>query len=85
MCGLRELGPTSDELHTEVIARIKEGKYDKVFLCGEHFQKSAGKDFTTYATTEQLIEALRKNPLKGYHVLIKGSHGMALERVVEFL
>ena len=51
----------------------------------EHFQKAAGKDFTTYATTEELIEALRKNPLEGYHVLIKGSHGMALERVVEVL
>ena len=48
-------------------------------------QKAAGKDFTTYATTEELIEALRKNPLEGYHVLIKGSHGMALERVVEVL
>ena len=82
---MRELGPTSDELHTEVITRIKEGNYDKVFLCGEHFQKAAGKDFTTYATTEELIEALRKNPLEGYHVLIKGSHGMALERVVEVL
>lgn len=82
---MRELGPTSDELHTEVITRIKEGNYDKVLLCGEHFQKAAGKDFTTYATTEELIEALRKNPLKGYHVLIKGSHGMALERVVEVL
>lgn len=82
---MRELGPTSDELHTEVVARIKEGNYDKVFLCGEHFQKAAGKDFTTYATTEELIEALRKNSLEGYHVLIKGSHGMALERVVEVL
>lgn len=71
--------------HTEVVARSKEGNYDKVFLCGEHFQKAAGKDFTTYATTEELIEALRKNPLEGYHVLIKGSHGMALERVVEVL
>ena len=68
----------------EAIEEIKAGKFDKVFLCGEHFQK-AGKDFATYATTEELIEALRKNPLEGYHVLIKGSHGMALERVVEVL
>lgn len=82
---MRELGPTSDDLHAEVIAQIKAGNYDRVLLCGEHFQKAAGKDFTTYATTDQLIEALRKNPLKGYHVLIKGSHGMALERAVEVL
>lgn len=82
---MRELGPTSDELHAEVIARIKEGNYDKVFLCGEHFQKVAGKGFVTYATTDELIEALRKNPLQGYHILIKGSHGMALEKTVDFL
>lgn len=81
---MRELGPTSDELHAEVIAEIKEGKFDQVFLCGEHFQK-VGKDFTTYATTEDLLNALKSNPLKGYHILIKGSHGMALEKTVEIL
>ncbi len=82
---MRELGPTSDELHTEVVARIKEGNYDKVFLCGEHFQKAAGKDFTTYATTEELIEALRKKSLGRISCADKGIARMALERVVEVL
>ena len=68
----------------EAIEEIKAGKFDKVFLCGEHFQK-AGKDFDTYATTEELIDALKANPLKGYHILIKGSHGMALEKTIEVL
>ena len=81
---MRELGPASDELHAEIIAEVKAGKFDKVFLCGEHFQK-AGKEFATYATTEELIDALKANPLKGYHILIKGSHGMALEKTVEIL
>ena len=81
---MRELGPASDELHAEAIEEIKAGKFDKVFLCGEHFQK-AGKDFATYATTEELIDALKANSLKGYHILIKGSHGMALEKTIEVL
>lgn len=81
---MRELGATSNELHAEVVEEIKTAKFDKVFLCGEHFRK-AGKGFTTFATTEELIETLKKNPLKGYHILIKGSHGMALERTIEFL
>ena len=34
---MRELGPTSDELHAEVVEQIKKGQFDKVFLCGEHF------------------------------------------------
>ena len=81
---MRELGPTSDELHAEIIELIKAGKYDKVFLCGEHFQKT-GKGFATYATTAELINTLRRNPLTGYHILIKGSHGMALEKTIDVL
>ena len=37
---MRELGPTSDELHAEVVEQIKKGQFDKVFLCGEHFSLS---------------------------------------------
>lgn len=81
---MRELGPASDDLHAEVVTKIKAGNFDKVFLCGTHFEM-AGKDFAVYATTEQLIEALKDNPLKGYHVLIKGSRGMALEKTIDFL
>ena len=29
---MRELGPTSDELHAEVVEQIKKGQFDKVFL-----------------------------------------------------
>ena len=60
---MRELGPTSDELHAEVVEQIKKGQFDKVFLCGEHFSK-VGKEFSPFATTEAMVEELRKQPLK---------------------
>lgn len=81
---MRELGPTSDELHAEVVEQIKKGQFDKVFLCGEHFSK-VGKEFSPFATTEAMTEELRKQPLKGYHILIKGSHSMGLEKLVDIL
>lgn len=81
---MRELGPTSDELHAEVVAQIKKGQFDKVFLCGEHFSK-VGKEFSPFATTEAIVEELRKQPLKGYHILIKGSHSMGLEKLADIL
>ena len=81
---MRELGPTSDELHAEVVEQIKKGQFDKVFLCGEHFSK-VGKEFSPFATTEAMVEALRKQPLKGYHILIKGSHSMGLEKLADIL
>lgn len=81
---MRELGPTSNELHAEVVEQIKKGQFDKVFLCGEHFSK-VGKEFSPFATTEAMVEELRKQPLKGYHILIKGSHSMGLEKLVDIL
>ncbi|WP_455632225.1 UDP-N-acetylmuramoyl-tripeptide--D-alanyl-D-alanine ligase [Parabacteroides sp.] len=81
---MRELGPTSDELHAEVVEQIKKGRFDKVFLCGEHFSKVA-KEFSPFATTEAMAEELRKQPLKGYHILIKGSHSMGLEKLADIL
>ncbi|RHJ90833.1 UDP-N-acetylmuramoyl-tripeptide--D-alanyl-D-alanine ligase [Parabacteroides bouchesdurhonensis] len=81
---MRELGPASDDLHAEIIEQLKTGRFDKIFLCGEIFSKVAGQ-FPSYTTTEELITRLKEHPLKGYHILIKGSHGMALEKTVEFL
>ena len=81
---MRELGPSSDELHAEVVEQIKKGQFDKVFLCGEHFSK-VGKEFSPFATTEAMVEELRKQPLKGYHILIKGSHSMGLEKLADIL
>lgn len=81
---MRELGPTSDELHAEVVEQIKKGQFDKVFLCGEHFSK-VGKEFSPFTTTEAMVEELRKQPLKGYHILIKGSHSMGLEKLADIL
>ncbi len=81
---MKELGPSSDELHTEIVELVKAAKFDKVYLCGDHFAK-VGKEFSPFVETEELITSLREQPLKGYHILIKGSHGMALEKTIEFL
>ena len=81
---MRELGPTSDELHAEVVEQIKKGQFDKVFLCGEHFSK-VGKEFSPFATTEAMTEELRRQPLKGYHISINGSHSMGVEKLADIL
>ena len=79
-----ELGKTSDELHSRIIRQLQAKAFDKVYLCGQHFARTAD-GFPSFATTEELIAALRQDKLEGYHILIKGSHGMGLEKVVELL
>lgn len=81
---MKELGPTSNALHAEIVRQIETGAFDRVFLCGPHFAE-VGQAFPTFSTTEALIAALREQPLEGYHILIKGSHSMALEKTVEVL
>ena len=79
-----ELGKTSDELHSVIVRQLQAEAFDKVYLCGQHFARTAD-GFPSFTTTEELIAALRQDKLEGYHILIKGSHGMGLEKVVELL
>lgn len=81
---MRELGETSDALHAEIVEQIKNADFDKVYLCGKHFETTES-GFLHFPSTEALIEELTKNPLKGYHILIKGSRGMALEKTIPLL
>lgn len=81
---MKELGTAGEALHAEVIEEIIAGKFDKVYLCGECFSKT-GKVFTTSQTTDGLLTILKANPLRNYHILIKGSRSMALEKTIELL
>ena len=81
---MRELGEPSDALHQEVIGHIQRYGFDKVLLCGEHFSRVGGM-YETFASTDALMEHLKQHPLEGYCLLLKGSHSLSLEKVVELL
>lgn len=81
---MKELGAKSELFHREIVELLKVHSFGKVLLCGEEFSKT-GADFSRYKDTETLIEELKAHPLEGYHILIKGSHSMALEKTVEWL
>lgn len=81
---MRELGEGSDSLHAEVVDAVRACHFDRVILCGEHFCRT-GEGFTTFPSTDSLLASLRCHPLSGYHILIKGSHGMSLEKTLELL
>lgn len=81
---MKELGLESDALHLEVVEQLRRYGFDKVYLCGEHFSNVAS-GFSPFATTADMVEALKKNNLSGFHILIKGSHSMGLEKVADLL
>jgi UDP-N-acetylmuramoyl-tripeptide--D-alanyl-D-alanine ligase len=81
-----ELGEQGKEEHERIAELVSRSEDTEVFLVGPQFQLAAsGKEFKTFFGTHDLIEYLKKNPLEGRTILIKGSRGMALERVYDLL
>lgn len=79
-----ELGKESAEEHQIVVDLISQLQFDKVFLVGENFFKTTTKylKFNDYESFEKFIS---KNLLRKNTILIKGSRGMRLERIVNLL
>jgi UDP-N-acetylmuramoyl-tripeptide--D-alanyl-D-alanine ligase len=80
-----ELGKYSQEEHKAIIKRIKELGFTKVYLVGEEFQKVKQDEYPTFKQTANLITHIKKNPITQCSVLIKGSRGMALEKLRSYL
>jgi UDP-N-acetylmuramoyl-tripeptide--D-alanyl-D-alanine ligase len=83
-----EMGPEAAVEHASVIRKAMDTLVDERIFIGKDFlsQKSeAGIEgsATFYETAEDAIAALKAQPITHSTILIKGSRGMALERLVE--
>ncbi|MBP1617053.1 MAG: UDP-N-acetylmuramyl pentapeptide synthase [Bacteroidetes bacterium] len=79
-----ELGEESDDEHEKVIDFIEKSLYEKVYLVGSQFKKLS-RNAPAFLTVEEMIEVLKKDPLSGYTLLVKGSHGIHLEKCIDVL
>jgi len=81
-----ELGDYSQEEHIGILREIHNFQSDDVFLTGPEFMKAAkGFRFNTFENVTQLCDFLKNNPLAEGAVLIKGSRGIQLEKVLDVL
>ncbi len=79
-----ELGDESAAEHEAIIQKAIAAPVNQRIFIGKAFydlKKGFSADF--YETTDDAIKALKEKPVKHATVLIKGSRGMALERLVE--
>ena len=81
-----ELGKEAEKEH-QAIANFTEDNFDEnIFLVGENFYKTTTKSSTKkFKSFEDLKPFIKSLDLSNSTVLIKGSRGMALERILEFL
>jgi len=81
-----ELGDNALNDHYEVINIIDTKNYENIILVGDIFASlKVGDNVLQFANVDLFIDWLNKNPVKGSNILIKGSRGNRLERIVEFL
>jgi UDP-N-acetylmuramoyl-tripeptide--D-alanyl-D-alanine ligase len=80
-----ELGKYSQEEHIAIIKKLRKLGFHNVYLVGDEFQKVKHGDYPTFKHTEDLISYIRKHPITNCSVLIKGSRGMALEKLTTYL
>lgn len=81
-----ELGEASALEHEAIVEQIHAlGMADRTILVGEHFSKSSW-DGLGFKKVEELVEYWnKKGAPKDAHILLKGSRGIALERLLESL
>lgn len=82
-----ELGEWSVEEHRRVVDVAIGGDAERIILVGANFGKTPQKDsrIVRCATAEDVAWLLSERPLRKAFVLIKGSRGVGLERVIQYL
>lgn len=82
-----EIGENEFQEHQAIADLARSLKFNKIFLVGSKFSKttSSGAGVKKFESIIDLQKELEKTDLSQTYVLVKGSRGMALERVLEVL
>ena len=85
---MRELGADEVALHAQAGVRAKAAGLSRLFTLGSLSQAASdafGDGARGFATHAQLVDALRAELHAGVRLLVKGSRGSAMDRVVKAL
>ena len=87
-----ELGPVSDELHQALFLKLPDYGIDGIFSYGkachkavEKIRKNGYSNAYSYDSHEKLGKTLKKFLKPGDVILLKGSRGMQMEKVLAYL
>lgn len=82
-----ELGKDAEKEHKTIVEMVKQGGFQLQVFVGEHFsevQQNYHQAFV-FKNVDDAARWLAENPLHGYHILIKGSRGIKMEKLLNLL
>ena len=81
-----ELGSSANEEHKQILELLEKLDFSNVILVGPIFsQLNTTKGWRCFETSQQATEWLVSNRIEGKTILLKGSRGIHLEEVLEWL
>jgi len=81
---MRELGEYTHLEHQNIVNMLLERKADKVLLVGPEYRDTTAP-YPVFDDVQTLSTYLLQKPLKGYHILLKGSRSNQLEKIIPLL
>ena len=79
-----ELGEQSEEEHKKIVELLVQYHFTDVYLVGKEFAATASS-FCHFGDVNALAQYLKEHPLKERYVLLKGSRGIKLEQLQDYL
>lgn len=82
-----ELGDDAEKEHQAIVNYLENNPFETVYLIGENFSKTktTRNDIHQFKLFDDLKSKLTTSQIKDKFILIKGSRGMALERILELI
>jgi UDP-N-acetylmuramoyl-tripeptide--D-alanyl-D-alanine ligase len=84
---MAELGDSSEREHRELVRWMKSLSLDRILLVGPQFSKAgepSGK-IVVFRDRQELESYLKLEPPRGFHILVKGSRVMELEKIIRWI
>ncbi|WP_128331566.1 UDP-N-acetylmuramoyl-tripeptide--D-alanyl-D-alanine ligase [Apibacter sp. HY039] len=82
-----ELGDSSADEHQKIAELAQNLNFEYIFLVGSNFSTTTttASQIKKFKSTEDMSNYLKNNSLTSENILLKGSRGMALEKLIDFI